>query len=51
MAKITVSTKSEAKDRQIELSWRKRDAAFTPRISKEYAWTNFEKLRDKALNY
>lgn len=48
MAKVVVSTKTEAKNRQIELSWRKREASFTPRISKEYAWDNFEKLKEKA---
>lgn len=51
MAKVVVSTKTEAKARQIELAWRKRELAFTPKISKEQAWDQFHKLREKALGY
>lgn len=39
---------NEVKERQIELSWRKREEMFTPRVSKEYAWANFEKLKIKS---
>lgn len=51
MAKIVVNTKNERKEREIELAWRLREAQFVPKVSKEKAWDNFEKLREKALGY
>jgi hypothetical protein len=51
MAKVVVMTKTEAKARQIELAWRKRETELQPRISKEKAWEQFHKLREKALGY
>lgn len=51
MAKITVYTKSERKERDVELAWRQREAAFNPKISKEKAWERFEQLREKSLGY
>lgn len=51
MAKIVVNTKNERKEREIELAWKQHEAKFAPRVSKEKAWENFEKLREKALGY
>jgi hypothetical protein len=51
MSKAVVSNRVEAKARQVELAWRKREEMFKPKVSKEYAWDNFEKLREKALGY
>lgn len=51
MAKIVVSSKSEVKARQIELAWRKREEMFKPKVSKEFAWDNFHKLKKQALGY
>lgn len=51
MAKAVVSNKSERKEREVELAWRKREAQFEPRVSKDEAWDRFEELREKALGY
>lgn len=51
MAKIVVSNKSEVKERQIELAWRKREEMFEPKVSKDYAWANFARLKKQALGY
>lgn len=45
MSKSVLSIKNEVKDRQIELAWRKREETFSPKVSKEYAWDNFERLK------
>jgi hypothetical protein len=51
MAKIVVNTKTERKEREIELAWKQHEAKFAPRVSKEQAWERFEQLREKALGY
>lgn len=51
MAKVVVSNKNERKEREIELAWRKREAQFEPKVSKEEAWERFEEYREKALGY
>lgn len=51
MTKAVVTNKSERKEREIELAWSRREAQFTPKVSKDEAWNRFEELRQKALGY